>query len=53
MGFQGQGRALRGENRPQLYRGADFELLSKRILWINGQSDDVDEIRELSFTSKD
>ena len=41
------------ENRPQRYRGADFKLLSKRILWINEQSSDVNEFRELSFTLKD
>jgi hypothetical protein len=36
-----------------LIKKADLKLLSKRISWINEQSGDVNEIRELSFMSKD
>jgi hypothetical protein len=64
MGFQDRGRALWGRtgsefieapifNNLILIKKADLKVLSKRISWINEQSGDVNEIRELSFMSKD
>ena len=35
------------ENRPQLYRGADFELLYKRIFRLTNRAATLDEICEL------
>ena len=45
--------AQRRFNNLILIKKADLKLLSKRISRINEQSGYVNEIRELSFTSKD